>query len=149
MSVPDPVLVHLASHLERAPKSEYGLTLTVRGTIISGIMISPQAYSKAVGEQFRNGLGGHERGLGWDVLFDAIAEAADDRAAAFEASFAADDREKMREIPDPEFIHLREAHVLMASGMQPNGSGSMWWRGRLADVEGWSPGTLGSSLPEA
>jgi hypothetical protein len=140
MPAPDRVLVHLLAHLDRHPTTEVTITLTVNGTVISGVLVSPQAFAKRTAEDLRNSLGGHERGEAFDPLFDHIAESADDRAAAFMAAFEADDREAAASIELPEYIHLKDARVLAGPGLLP-GNG-MWWRGRVDSVDGWAPGQL-------
>jgi hypothetical protein len=41
----------------------------------------------------------------------------------------------------PEYVHLRNAHWIMASQIAPTGEG-VFWRGRLAEVDGFVIGSI-------
>ena len=119
-------LVGLANH-----GVEMGITLTVGGFLISGFLASGKRY------------------------FDDLAE------AAINVDLSEETREQLRkyylnfgsayemspetdaEAPSPVYLHLRDAKYFHHSGKSIPGNASVWWRGRISEVNGFSLGVLG------
>jgi hypothetical protein len=111
-----------------------GVTLSVGGTLISGILV-----------------GGHRY---FEGFADDIAAAAGDaetagRARAFFRSPAAmyrSDRRGAREVAaDPEplaYIHLENARFFGGAGSPIPGEKGVYWRGKLSSVDGFALGIL-------
>lgn len=119
-TTPDTLLSAFANVVQNADDEDLGIgvTLTVGGSIVSGEAISRIRWME---EQVDAGVS-----ILGPLLDEMIAN---------------------RELPDDErapgyerHIHLRKARYWGSSG--PLTNNDMYWRGRLAEVDGWSLGVL-------
>lgn len=111
----DDVLEYFLRSVERDNKS-INLTIQVPGAIITGELISVRRYTEELG-----------KAVGRPVR---VSEQSD-----------GGERPAFDDIPVPEFLHLGNAHYVFGDGLVPNAS-AVTWRGRVADVTGYSIGTL-------
>lgn len=103
---------------------EVGITLSVRGHLVSGLLISPQAYFALLAEQFAQ----------------PFEDAGSSDAASIRALIRGFDESPGREEdPAAQYLHVRDAKVYTGSE-QPVSSGGMLWRGKVAAVDGFSLG---------
>lgn len=103
---------------------EVGITLSVRGHLVSGLLISPQAYFAQLAEQFAQ------------PFADAGSSDADSIRAlvrGFDEAPGKDDD------PAAQYIHVRDARVY-AGHQGPVSPEGMLWRGKVAAVDGFSLG---------
>lgn len=132
----DPVLAELVQVVNSLRTSEVGVTLEVRGLVVSGVLISA--------EQFFH--------LQIKALEDPAVGAAANALAPFfqpwleanRADAAHYEEDESFDLPDPVHVHMRRASILNS------GAHSLTiplWRGRLAEVSGWSIGSFGMVPP--
>lgn len=124
----DPLLRLTVAIFNRLDGSGMGITLSVKGQLVSGILVSTREYYEGMAEEFRQASG--QGGLN-EVLaeqFDQI------------ATMAKEDQEK---VPPPLafHIHLKEARILSGGQLVPKNR-PVWWRGRISQVDGFSLGVL-------
>ena len=111
---------------------EVGITLSVRGHLVSGLLISPQVYFTLLAEQFAK----------------PFADAGSSDAESIRALVRGFDESPVKE-PDPaeQYIHVRDARVY-AGHQAPVSSAGMLWRGKVAAVDGFSLGHFqGGEVP--
>lgn len=115
MSVADPQLALLVAALDRNPSESLGLTLTVGGAVVSGRAVGEAAYWRHLAEHQADGLSQH---------------------------FLHNSQHPVDATPT--YVHLLDcAHWIGGPGPLPADARACW-RGRLADVQGW---TLGRLIP--
>jgi hypothetical protein len=103
---------------------EVGITLSVRGHLVSGLLISPQAYFTLLAEQFAK----------------PFADAGSSDAESIRALVRGfDETTSNEDDPAAQYIHVRDARVYTghAGPFSPDG---MLWRGKVAAVDGFSLG---------
>lgn len=103
---------------------EVGITLSVRGQLVSGLLISPQAYFEQLAEQFAQ------------PFADAGSTDADSIRALVRGF---DEPAGREEDPAAQYIHVRDARVYTSS-QGPISPDGMLWRGKVAAVDGFSLG---------
>jgi len=117
------------------------ITITLNGSMFTGELVSV--------EEFAGGMAAHLREVqnlqdpdeqGFDALFSNLLDEAKSRREQYEAAKAAGNPDG---IPKAEFLHLKGALPVLGMGV-PRGDGG-WWRIRIADVDGWAFGRMGSS----
>jgi hypothetical protein len=140
---PDWLLQNLVATANASKDSQMGVTLHVSGIIVSGTLISYEAYWLAlialVRENVSSGFKSELTALG-DDLAATFANAS--RPGGHESSPNGDGAEGS-EAPPPEFIHLRDA-IVFAPGVAATLPKTLW-RGRLSHVSAWSLGTFRAS----
>ena len=114
------------------------VTLCVNGLLVSGVLISGQAYFEGFA----------------DTLATAVTNASDDARWKIREMFAhygsfykkTRDGDAPQVAPEnrdaPEFIHLVNAQFFVGSSLIPTDQ-KIWWRGRIAEVDGFILGVLG------
>jgi hypothetical protein len=122
----DPLLASLVRDVNKGD-SEDGLsiTLTVGGTIVSGKLGSRTAYN---------------RECMWH-----IEQGAERDSAEIKAAFQSSGEDYEVASPWPSYVHLKDVRFFDATGASvPRGPHwpSVWWRGRIAAVDGWTLGEL-------
>lgn len=113
----------------------FGVTLVVRGAIVTGQLCSAAAFHDNFANTFADSWPGDDEGK--ETLrsaFSKNAEIARDAAKDEDAFYA--------------FIHLRNAYFLTPGGDQTTPTSKhegLWWRGRICDVSGFSLGSISYS----
>lgn len=103
---------------------EVGITLSVRGHLVSGLLISPKAYFDLLAEQFAK----------------PFADAGSSDAESIRALVRGfDESPSKEEDPAAQYIHVRDARVY-AGQVEPVSPAGMLWRGKVAAVDGFSLG---------
>jgi hypothetical protein len=134
---PDQLLATLVDIVNSLPGVELGVTLYVRGSIVSGLLISGRSYFgllRAVLEE-----SGDDDSK---PFVDALAEILNEVANIYPrrpSEESAD--ESPPDLARTTYIHLRAATVHVP-GPNP-GLEQGLWRGRLSEVSGWSIGNFG------
>jgi hypothetical protein len=113
-------------------KGEMGVTLLIGGSLISGQLISGRAYIGALAEQFVERL--VDPGVG-ESMGEFVRMAGSVYLGSQDGS-----------VPDPVFIHLRDAKVFHPSGHSIPTNEGVLWRGRISHIEGFFFGQMSSSL---
>lgn len=107
--------------------NEHRITLTVGGSLISGILIAADTYIEEIADQFSS-------------VFDAVDGTAED-IRSFLLSWKVSRNEDEDKNVVPQFIHLRNAEVFTSNG-RPIVSGGSLWRGKISSVDGFNLGRL-------
>lgn len=117
---------------------EIGLTLNVGGVIISGLLCSGNDYFHQFGDTFGNALYPNDKEKSDDIaksyhlLGDNIYPVGQDKCDEDESKIT--------------FIHMREAFFYSPQGGTiPTSAQGILWRGKLADVNGFSLGCFSKS----
>jgi hypothetical protein len=127
---PDRFLSALVQVLEASRGNWVGVTLSVKGLVVSGVAVSSSEYLRGVAAELRE-AGGQDGA-------QSVAEALEGLAGTIDQA-----RDTPETSARPEFIHLKNARILAGSQMVP--PSGMWWRARLSEVDGFTVGLL--SLP--
>jgi hypothetical protein len=142
---PDSMLsafVGMANHIGL----EFGVTLHVSGTIVSGTLISFGTYLKSVAESVRMmnaPQGGRAGPESFAAAFDRLSDQHQAGIAEINSEASGDEDDLPSGQPWDPYVHLRDA-VVWAPGVEPTLPRTLW-RGRLSHVSAWSVGTFGVS----
>ncbi|HEY8591909.1 MAG TPA: hypothetical protein VIL42_03480 [Sphingomicrobium sp.] len=109
---------------------DIGLTVMANGETITGTLAGQRAYFEATRAAVNTKTIGNDT-VREDHMFNAALEALGEVA------------QSEGPVPHPEFLHLKDAHVISPSGLTPT-HGGVWWRGKIASVDGF---WLGSANP--
>jgi len=119
----DPLLQRLVNTTNIHESNEFAITLTIGGNLVSGILISSNAFMDLWAEEFASNFTNE----------DGTADRVRDEMLAWKVNPA-----ELRSDPlPPQFIHLKEAEVFTLSG-RPILPGGALWRGKLASVDGFN-----------
>jgi hypothetical protein len=122
-------LVYLANRIDL----QVGITLQVDGLLVSGRLVGMRNYLEGVTETLRS--------AGADALipiFDSIREAAFSESPDLNTPPTDNDL-------SPNFIHLADAQFFHPGGSPIPGNQTVFWRGRIGEVGGFSIGSLSVS----
>jgi hypothetical protein len=129
----DPLLASLVRDVNTRDTQEgLSITLTVGGAIISGKLGSRTAYNRACMWHLDQGAERHSAAI----------------RAAFRADVEADEASPSTW---PSHVHVQDVRFFDATGASvPRGRHwpSVWWRGRIEGVDGWTLGELRIDLGE-
>lgn len=106
---------------------EIGITLTVRGVVMTGVLVGRDVWAEELA--VLTGAGSVPQTTG-SVVGEIVQRAVQvpKQASDGEGRYG--------------YIHLRDARIMAGPASLPT-TGGMLWRGRLSEVSGWSIGTLG------
>lgn len=103
----------------------FGITLNVKGTIVSGILITEEEYFKGITQETANADNGELFAQVLSEIDNFMKEATPEKKILLS-----------------KFIHLKNAKYFF-SGADPIPSNrGIYWRGRLSEVDGFSFGNL-------
>jgi hypothetical protein len=123
-----------AANRQPNPQAGIGVTLFVGGAIVTGTLTSVHGYFTALAEE---------------LDADASTEMAEMfRALARDAAPTREADEDDDELPEPQYIHLRDSKVLTDAGFIPHNRG-VSFRARLACVDGWLMGIMSLAEPSS
>jgi hypothetical protein len=126
----DPLLASLVRDVNTRDAEEgLSITLTVGGVLVSGKLGSRMAYNRA---------------CMWHLDQGAERDSAAVRAA-FHADADADADDEVSPSAWPSYVHVQDVRFFDATGASvPRGRHwpSVWWRGRIGAVDGWTLGEL-------
>lgn len=108
----------------------FGITLSVGGLLVSGILISRQDFMKLYSERWVSTTDDPETQEAWREAFRPLWE----------------DREE-DDFPEPRFrqhshVHLKDTYIFHPAGQPIPSNEPTEWRVRLAAVDGWTLGSL-------
>jgi hypothetical protein len=112
---------------------EFGITLVVSGSIVSGRLVSGKKYFETFAKEFS----------------DPMAE--DSRASVYQAfaqygEIYSSSEGEGSDTPPPQFIHLLDSRCYFPGNQLPSNRG-VAWRGKINAVSGFSLGQLSASQP--
>jgi len=157
LSAPDKaleILVSLANgQTKPSPEGGFGVTLHVRGSVVTGRLVPNWQWMEEVAEKMQAAyleLEGEapepDARLGETVLFDHLAtemkemQAADKKLRAVADQLSDEQVRGAAQAQQIAFIHLVDARFISGGQIIPEAGAH--WRGRLAEIDGWSPGNL-------
>lgn len=109
---------------------ELDITLTVGGLMIAGTLAGVRQYFDDLGAYFASpfdNAGANSKEV--EKVFKAIG----DQCSCVTPS---------EKTETPSYIHLKNARFFDSQGRSIPGSTGTWWRGRLSEVQGFTPGKL-------
>ena len=121
--------LQLLVNLANKNSFELDITLTVGGMLISGTLVSVRQYFNDLGAYFASPFEATVKSEELKMTFKTLG----DQCACVTPS---------EQTETPSYIHLKNARFHDASGRLTSGSVGGWWRGRLSEVQGFSPGAL-------
>lgn len=109
------------------------IVLTVGGFMIAGKLVSGHKFFEAIAESLTKDMGSipHDKA-------EAIKAFADDFRSFGDPYL----KEKDEDTPFPLYLHLRDAITLHPGGKPIPATGGVWWRGKIAAVDGYTLGTV-------
>jgi hypothetical protein len=108
---------------------ELDITLTVGGLLISGTLAGVRQYFDDLGAYFASPFENKQSSEIVSTTFQKIG----DQCACVSPS---------EQTETPSYIHLKNARFFDAQGKPLGPVEGTWWRGRLSEVQGFSPGKL-------
>lgn len=119
----DPLLQGLVNNTNINESNEFAITLTIGGNLVSGILISSNAFMDLWADEFASNFSNE----------DGVADRVRDQMLTWKVNPT-----ELSEDPlSPQFLHLKEAEVFTLSG-RPILPGGALWRGKLASVDGFN-----------
>jgi hypothetical protein len=111
---------------------EWPVTLNVQGSVVTGYLVSAEKYFNNVAETINPP----------DTDEPKIIKA-HGALVAFLKTMAADSAKVFKEEEEPRigYINLRDAKIYVGSDQAPTSS-SVWWRGKISSVDGFTLGTF-------
>jgi len=134
----DWILRFMLELLNRSDGNQIPITLTVGGTLITGMMIGVKDYYCLLGSQMRNMMAGTV-GETLETFYRSIGDKSQQQAK----EEPQDEAQLFREKSGPNFVHLKNAQIATPQGLVPTDS-TMLWRGRVSQVQGFSLGRVRS-----
>ncbi|HEX8652100.1 MAG TPA: gas vesicle accessory protein GvpU [Pyrinomonadaceae bacterium] len=127
------VMLRIFTYLANHYGMSFSITLSVGGSLISGMIISRDEYMKSLTGSIRENI---------SKLQDEVKEFLE--VAIFEPLIQPIHyKDVAEEIADIKYIHLNDAKVFNAGGKPiPARGGGFLWRGRISSVDGFSIGIL-------
>jgi hypothetical protein len=120
-----------------AEGQEYGITVTVGGTVVSGILSADAEFLRFLAEEITEGQETPEA----KALRADLEETATRTEAKLRQVLSRPRRGQGRPIPLMPTLHLRDATVWLPGGQSVQ---VPYWRGRVDAVDGWFLGIIGA-----
>ena len=114
--------------------ASFGLTLNLGGILVSGDLIGGKHYFDGFGQEFASSLSSDP-----ETVKQVHAS-----FASHSVLYVNGDGIYKDSLDPPNFIHLKDARFFHTSGQPIPANRGVWWRGRLAEVGGFSLGKLSS-----
>jgi hypothetical protein len=136
LSNEDFFLQNLVSLVNGSKDMRIGLTLTVGGTLISGVIIGGMEYFDKFSSQFITGYK-----LDTDDKSQELMNKYFDSYKKIYTSPLTDDEEKQ----GPAYIHLDNVRIYQEQNKPIPTNDGMLWRGKISDVQGFTLGVISAS----
>lgn len=106
---------------------ELDITLTVGGLLISGTLVGVRRYFDDLGEYFASCFDSGKKPEVIKETFKKIGE----QCSCISPS---------EQTETPSYIHLKNVRFSSVENMEISAHNGTWWRGRISEVQGFSPG---------
>lgn len=116
-------------NLANKNRFELDITLTVGGILISGTLVGVRQYFDDLSAYFASPFDSGEHSEEVRETFKKIG----DQCTCVSPSEKTD---------NPSYIHLKNAVFADGQGKPISDSSGSWWRGRISEVQGFTPGKL-------
>lgn len=133
----DAVLATIVAMVNTFESGGFGITLTVGGSLVTGILISGTEYFQRFAEFWPQST---NTKLG-ETLKKIFMDVAEDFGKQAKEQFEEHASGDYKTTSPLQFIHLKDARVATPSGLVPTHFGLLW-RGRLSEVQAFSWGVL-------
>lgn len=112
-----------------------GITLTTHGFIISGHLTGGKEYFEAVADEFSSMV---SNSFSLENSFQGLAE-----------SIYGSANPDVKEGPlSTDYIHIKDARFYSSAASTVLPDNSVWWRGRLSEISGFSVGVINDAKQE-
>ena len=143
----DWLLEELVSVMNQSADSSLSIVLTVKGVVMSGMLIGVRQYfellGRSLGEGFRNSAVGESSREDASQVEETYAKIGRVAQAAFNDETPAHGRGG----PQIRFLHLKDPRILVGDQVsQLNSPVPLVWRGKLSEVDGFMLGNLTGNL---
>ncbi len=130
----DEILRAIVNGIDHQPGFEFGITLHVQGSVITGQLCAAQSYFDELSQILRD----------FDAARPNPAREMYSRLFTRASELLAPSKDHERDqSTSPSFIHLRQAHLLAPTGLRGGAAlPAALWRGRFDQVCGWSFGSV-------
>ncbi|MGJ9383099.1 gas vesicle protein GvpU [Salipaludibacillus neizhouensis] len=98
------------------------ITLNVKGSVVTGTVVSAMTYLEEIAGEFS------EENDIEQTIYEKLMEAASNL--------------KDEEAPETNYVHLKDAKLFSESGKSLPSNGSVLWRGKLSDIDGFFLGKI-------
>lgn len=119
-----------------AEGQEYGLTLTVGGTVVSGVLTADAEFLRFLADEITEGQDQADA----QALRNDLEQTARRTEEKLRQILSQPPRDGGRPIPVMPAIHLRDATVWLPGGQSVQ---VPYWRGRVQAIDGWFLGIIG------
>ncbi|MFD9630036.1 hypothetical protein [Streptomyces violascens] len=126
----DIYLYALTRYVAQVPGDSVGITLVVPGAVVRGNLIGHETWTAAWAVQMR--------AWGQGTGVETVAQLPDQVERLSEAVRREQGLDAAADAGHKEFLHLRDA--IITNGSPATSISGVLWRGRIADVSGWSMG---------
>lgn len=125
----DPLVQWIVNDVNRSKKNQHPVTFTVGGNLVSGILVSADAYFEQLAVDF-------------SAFYESV-NGSDEIIKKQVLSFKLNLIDTDAESPPVQFVHLKNAEIFTSNG-RPIVSGGSLWRGKISSIDGFSLGKLTS-----
>jgi hypothetical protein len=119
--------------------SSVGVTLTVGGVLVTGMLIGAKQYFESLGDLLAAAIPDRAAAASMREKYVTLGAEMHKRHLAYMARLEAG-----KEGEAPTFLHLRDARVYAGPSVVPT-RGGVLWRGRISAVDGFIVGIINSS----
>ena len=116
-------------NLANKNRFEMDITLTVGGLLISGTLVGVRQYFDELSAFF---AGSFEAGRNPQLIKETFQQIGDQCSCV----------SPTEQTETPSYIHLKNVHFTDGQSRGAAGSAGHWWRGRISEVQGFTPGKL-------
>ena len=116
-------------NLANKNRFELDITLTVGGMLISGTLVGVRQYFDDLSAYFASPF---DSGRNSEEIKETFKKIGDQCTCVAPSE----------QTETPSYIHLKNAIFADAQGKRISDSSGIWWRGRISEVQGFTPGKL-------
>ena len=125
-------LVQIMVFIANKHNIELGITLNVKGLIVSGMLVSNQTYFEGLTDEVEASNAEQVAKELFKSTFNSLANTSESSSSNGDGS-----QESL-----PLFIHLKEARMYPSQNTSPIPTAGVWWRGKISEVSSFSWGLL-------
>ena len=116
-------------NLANKNQMELDMTLTVGGILVSGTLVGVRQYFDDLSEYFASPF---DTGKDSEMIKDTFKKIGDQCTCISPSE----------QTENPSYIHLKNTNFSDGQAKIPYGNTGTWWRGRISEVQGFTPGKL-------
>ncbi len=116
-------------NLANKNRFELDITLTVGGILVSGTLVGVRQYFDELSADFASPF---DTGSNPEVIKDTFKKIGEQCSCVSPSE----------KTETPSYIHLKNVHFANVQGKRVSENKGIWWRGRISQVQGFTPGKL-------